>query len=304
MIKSVTVTNYLGESITLSMTNPSTSGFYIRGISGLGPCKANINIAERVMVDGGQYSSAHVNTRNIVIDLGFLFSHGIENMRHKSYKYFPLKKKLTLLFETDTRICETYGYVESNEPDIFSKDEGCQISILCPDPYFYSAGAGGVNVTVFSVTNPTFEFPFENTSLSTKTIIFGDIQRDTIKNVFYNGESEIGAHIYIHATGPASNITIYNELTREHMKIDTSRIKNLTGSEIIAGDDIIICTIKGQKSIQLFRDGTYINILNCLDRESSWFQLVNGDNSFYYIADSGVDNLQFRIESKVAYEGV
>lgn len=304
MIKSVTVTNYLGESITIDMQRPDTSGFYIKSITGLGPSKANINIAERATVDGGQYSSAHVNTRNIVIKLGFLFSHGIEAVRRKSYKYFPIKKKVTLLIETDMRTCETYGYVESNEPDIFSKEEGCQISILCPDPYFYSAGVNGVNVTVFSATIPMFEFPFMNNSLTSKQIIVGDTQRDTIKNVFYDGEAEIGANIYIHAIGAVSNPTIYNEQTRESMKIDTSLLETLTGSGIIAGDDIVICTIKGQKSIKLFRNGEYTNIINCLDRDSEWFQLVNGDNVFVYTADSGVDNLQFKIESRVAYEGV
>lgn len=133
---------------------------------------------------------------------------------------------------------------------------------------------------------------------------FGVIRLDTAKSVIYSGEIEIGVTIYIHAVGPASNVTIYDEATREVMKIDTNRLKTITGSEIVAGDDIVICTVRGQKSIYLFRKGEYINILNCLGKDADWFQLTNGDNVFRYTADMGAENLQFRVENRIAYEGV
>ena len=304
MLKSVTVTNYHGESLKLEMGRPSSSGFYIKRIEGLGPTKANINITERTTMDGGQYSSSHANSRNIVITLGFLFDNGIEDMRHKSYKYFPLKKKVKLLIETDRRTCETYGYVESNEPDIFNKEETTQISIVCPDSYFYSAGNGAKTVTLFSGVDSLFEFPFSNESLTDDEIEFGSIQRSTMGTVLYSGEADIGITIYIHAIGNVTNPTIYNLTTRESMKIDTTRLRLSTGSAIVAGDDIIICTMKGEKSIQLLREGTYYNILNCLDKRANWFQISNGDNVFMYSADSGEGNLEFRIEHKTAYEGV
>ena len=203
MIKSVTITNYLGESITLELKRPGTSGFYIESIEGLGPNKANINVVERATVDGAYYTSAHTTARNIILTLGFMFSNDIEEVRHKSYKYFPLKKRLSLVIETDTRTCEIYGYVESNEPDIFSDRERTQISIICPDPYFYSVGTGSKTVTIFSGTEPVFEFPFSNESLTDKNIIFGDIQTNETKTVFYSGDVEIGITIHIHATGNA-----------------------------------------------------------------------------------------------------
>ena len=303
-MKSVTVTNYLGESLKLEMRRPETSGFYIKKIDGLGPSKANINVTERATVDGGQYSSAHANSRNIVMYLGFVFAHGVENVRHKSYKYFPLKKRVKLVFETDTRICETYGYVESNEPDIFSSDESTQISIICPDPYFYSTVEDWGDA--FSAVEPLFEFPFSNESLSDPIIEFGYVAGDTANftNVIYKGEVEVGVNILIHAVGGASNVAIYNELTREFIKIDTSKLKASTGYEILTGDDITICTVKGQKSATLFRNGKSINILNCLDKQSSWLQLSSGDNAFIYDAETGLNNLQFRFEFRTAYEGV
>lgn len=84
--------------------------------------------------------------------------------------------------------------------------------------------------------------------------------------VVYNGDAEIGVTITIHAIGEASNITIYNTGTREVMRIDTDKLEKFTGSGIIAGDEIIICTVKGNKSITLLRNGKTTNILNCLDK--------------------------------------
>ena len=73
--------------------------------------------------------------------------------------------------------------------------------------------------------------------------------------VAYNGDAEIGVTITIHAIGEVSNITIYNTGTREVMRIDTDKLEKFTGSGIIAGDEIIICTVKGNKSITLLRNG-------------------------------------------------
>lgn len=88
------------------------------------------------------------------------------------------------------------------------------------------------------------------------------------------------------------------------MRIDTDKLEKLTGSGIIAGDNIIICTVKRNKSIKLLRNGEYINILNCLDKDADWFQISKGDNLFAYSVGSGIENLQFRIENRTIFEGV
>lgn len=304
MIKSIKITNYLGESLTLEMGSPEKSGLFIKKIEGLGPPKADINAKELATSDGGVYNSARATTRNIVITLGFLFNPTIEDMRQLTYKYFPIKQKLRFRIETDNRIAETYGYVESNEPEIFSKDEDTQISIICPDPYFYSAGKDGTQVTVFSGVEAQFEFPFSNESLTENLIEIGTLQYSTEQNIYYAGDSEVGVLITIHAIGSAGTITIYNTGTREMMKIDANKIKTLTGDGIINGDDIIVSTSKGDKYINLVRDGITKNILNALDKTSDWFQLAKGDNIFAYTATSGATNLQFKIENKLMYEGV
>lgn len=304
MIRSITVTNYLGDSIKLELARPELSGFIVESITGLGPGKANINTTEISTNDGSLFNSSRVPNRNIVISLRYLWKDTIEDTRQLSYKYFPLKKKVSLLIETDNRSAEIEGYVESNEPDIFSKEERADVSIVCPYPFFYSTENGGVQTTVFSGIEPLFEFPFSNESLTENLLEMGIIRNRTDNVVVYEGDVEIGITITIHALGEASNIAIYNTATREIMRIDTAKIETFTGSGIHAGDDIVISTVQGNKYASLIRDGQTINILNCMDKNTDWFQLSKGDNIFVYTAETGTSNLQFKIENRLVYEGV
>lgn len=305
MIKSVTVTNYLGESLKMELTNPYDSGIAITDITGIGPGKADINVTELTSSDGSLHNSSRLGTRNIVMTLRFMFAPDIETVRQKSYKYFPIKKELILTFETDNRSCYITGYVESNEPVIFEENEYTQISIVCPDPYFYSLRADS---TVFSGVVSMFEFPFsnevQNNEETERFLIMSDLQFETEQTVYYSGESEIGMTIRIRAIGTVENLTIFNTRTREFIKLDTDKLQQITGSVIIAGDEITICTVKGKKSIRLLRDGVTTNILNCMTKDSSWIQLVKGDNILAYTADSGAEKLYFSVENNVIYEGV
>ena len=304
MIKSVTITNHLDESIKLDLFNPEESGFIIKSIEGLGPVKANINFKELATNDGAIDNSARLSSRNIVMSLQFMESPTIEETRLKSYKYFPIKRNIKFLIETDSRICETIGRVETNVPTIFSNAEGCQISILCPNPYFYSAGENGTNQTIFYGTEPLFEFPFSNESLTEDLIEFGSIENRTEGTIYYDGDAEIGITIQIHAVGEAEGLVIYNTKTREIMRINDDKLKSLIGSGIQAGDEITITTSRGEKGIYMLRSGVTTNILNSLEKPIKWFQLSKGDNTFAYTASAGLTNLQFRIENKVIYEGV
>lgn len=307
MIYSFAIINYLGDRVKLELGKPEVSGFLIKSVTGLGPVKANVNTTEVVTNDGSMFNSARLSQRNIVFQLAFVetvYGETIEDIRQKSYKYFPAKKSVEIVIETDNRYVKIKGYVESNEPDIFSSQEGTQISIICPDPYFYSAGEDGNNVTDFYTIDPMFEFPFSNESLTDPLLIFGEIQIKTEGVITYHGDSEIGVVIYIHAIGPATNINIYNTETREVMMINTTKLEKLTGKGLVASDDIVINTTKGEKSITLIREGASYNILNCLDKNTDWFTLSKGDNIFAFTAETGVTNLQFRIENQVIYEGV
>lgn len=135
-------------------------------------------------------------------------------------------------------------------------------------------------------------------------IEMGSIENYKERNIWYEGDADTGIIIKIHAIGYAEHITIYNVLTRERMTIDTDKLAELMGTGIVAGDEITISTVKGNKYIELLRNGITYNILNVLDKNADWFQITKGDNVFTYVAVSGSSNLQFKILNQVAFEGV
>ena len=294
MIKTVIITNYRGESLTLELANPYSSGFAVTGINGLGPNKATINDVEVTTNDGSVFNSAKVNPRNIVLNLEFMATDPdeVEALRQKTYKYFPLKKKLTFEVITDKRHVKIFGYTESNEPVIFSKNENTQISIICPYPFFQSVTER--NRVMFYGEEPAFEFPFSNEG-EEPVLEMGYVHMVTEANVLYTGDSEVGIIITIHAIGSAKNVSIFNLDTGESMKLKV---------ELVKGDDIIISTVKGDKYVHKLQDGVETNALNCIDRDADWFLLSKGDNLFAYTAEEGLRNLDFQIQNYILYEGV
>ena len=307
MLKNVTITNYLGNEMTYSFDNPTIddkTGLFITDIEGLGPVKATVNMTQLATADGDIYNSSRLAGRNIVIKARFTYADTIEEARLMSYKYFPIGHKLKFTIETDNRIAETEGYVESNEPNIFSKESDVQISVLCESPFFASVDEDGKQQTNFSNVVAMFEFPFSNESLTDPLLEFGRIINKKENTVYYDGDAETGCVIHLHAIGTVEMVNIYNIKTGEKMVLDTDKLETLTGDKIIYGDTITISTVKGNKYISLLRNGVTYNILNILGKDTEWFQLARGDNLFAYTAEYGEENVQFMIEAQIIFEGV
>ena len=301
MIKSVKVTNYLGESLTMELRAPAKSGVAVLGVEGLNPPKANINISNLANADGGVFNSARATVRNILVYLK-PYKSDMEVGRRKIYKYFPIKRNVELTFETDQGLSvKAIGYVESNDVAVFSSNGILQISILCPSSYLESVAT---QVSVVSGIQANFTFPFMNDSLDEKLIEFGSYKRNRGTNIHYEGDAETGIKIKLSASGTATNVTIYNSATRQIMKIDTDKLQTLTGNPIIAGDVIDISTVIGNKYARLVRGGVITNILNVLERPVDWFKLIKGDNVFAYVAETGDDKISLQIENKTLYEGI
>lgn len=302
MIKSITITNFLDDSITITLDDPEPEhGLMIQSIEGLGPPHASVNTTTLATMDGSIFNSSKIEERIIILTLRLTESENgtIEDARQLTYRYCPIKKPLIFEVKTDNRTVQTVGYVASNEPDIFSENETVVISITCPSSYWETKEE---TITTFSGIEPVFEFEFSNESTTQSLLEFGDIQTSKERNIYYEGDSEVGVTITIHVVeDEVQNVSIYNTETREAMKILTSKLPD---GKFVAADDLIICTVKGSKKIQLLRDGEYTNVLNCLDKDSDWFLLNKGANLFAYTADYGMENIEFSVANKVLYAGV
>lgn len=301
MIKEIIVENHKKETLTLELSNPDPSGLYVKSVEGLGPGKATINVNEIITSDGGIYSSSRVSSRNIVLTLGMMFHPQIEDARMITYRYFPLKKPVKLTIVTDYRSLFIEGYVESNEPDIFSEEETAQISIICPTPWFYTGG--GVKYA-FSGIEDLFEFPFSNESLKTNEIVLGNIRFGTTIGMEYKGDVDTGFLMIVRFRTTMDTIVIYNVDTNQSMTLDLTKIKLITGSFLTIHDEIEISTFTGSKYVYLLRDGVRYNVIGILGKDPDWFKISKGINQFAFTAEGHEEGVTIEFQYKDVYSGV
>ena len=319
MIKLLEVYNQYGDHLVFDFNDPCKTGLILTKIDGLGPGKASINTIELATTDGAIFNSARVGARNIVLTLLFDLDHNAEDMRLLTYRFFSLKHQVKLKITTDTRISNIEGYVESNEPGIFDKWEGTQISIICPDPFFHDVGDQKELRT--EVTTSLFEIPydskhpldpalngFSNESLTEKLIEFGSLENGQNFEVKYNGDAEVGVKIEVVAEfGPISGIISFeNTDTNKEFSFDISKFTVLHPSwaaEMLVGDKLIINTRVGQKKVSIERNGYSYNMMNCVSRDSEWFMLHRGKNSFTFHIENGAENAKITFINDTLYEG-
>lgn len=307
MIESVTVVNHHGESVEMVLSNPNTSGFIVKEMSGLGPAKAHINTSSSAFLRGSQYNSAKIESRNIVLHLIMLESPSVEDNRHKLYNLFQPAQPVELIFNTTNRKSRIAGWVESNEPDIFSEMESAQVSVLCPDPYFRDATfEGGRLSKTFNSYNPSFEFPFSNESLTSKTLEVGTLEPVRSVSIDYPGDVETGVvieFVVLDAAGFNGGFEIYNETYTQRFEIDRQKLG--LGYTPSAGDRFQISTVSGDLKMTAFRPSTMetTNVTYGGKVTGGWPKLRPGDNllGVNYVAGE-IDNLT--ITADVLYGGV
>lgn len=308
MIEWVEITNYIGEKLRITLTEAEPAhGLIIKSIDGLGPPQGVINTTPIVTMDGDMFNSSRLEKRNIVMDLLFTFADLIEDSRLRTYKFFAIKRELRFEIKTDRRQAYIYGYVESNEPNIFSEQEEAQISIICPYPYFTACGPGGsVQESKFFGSEPMFEFIYENDRLNEKRTEFGQIFDDLqFRQIEYAGDVDVGIRVEIYTLDTWDYIRIFNADTRESMMIDATRITNMVGlSRITAGDRIILNTNPGSKSLKLIRNGREYNIFNALEKGCDWLKFRKGVNNIALQTNNEFDKIQLTISADILYEGV
>lgn len=277
------VKNHNGEVLNLS----TSSKYTLYKITGLQPPASIVNMANNATSDGVTVNSVRVDKRNIVLYIAL--KGDIEQSRINLYKYFPLKKTVTIYFKNGSRDVCIDGQVEFLECDLFAVRQVAQISLICPQPYFKA-----INdiVSYFSEISNLFSFPF---SMPESGVELSAITTNIRKSIINSGDIASGLVIDLYAIGTVVNPVIYDVFKRTHIKLTLI---------MEANDHIIINTNHGNKSITLIRGGVSSNVIGYMYPDSSWLTLESGDNVFTYDAESGVSNLQLTFTSSVLYGGV
>ena len=276
--------NNRGEVLTLTQ-NKNYVITLIEGITGL---QGEVNTSKRIGRDGSQKNSARAGERNIVIHIKPQFP--VEENRQKLYKFFRSGRDVRLYFSNKNRSVYIDGTVETS-PDgsLFELSQTLQVSILCPNPYFYDVDT---RIQMASRIESLFEFPF---SIEVEGIPFSEIIKENMIVISNDGDVEFGFRLEITCSDEVVDPRIYKAETGEFFGISTT---------INEGDKIILNTISGERSVTLIRNGISTNIINSIMEGSKWFTMDAGDNIFAWECVSGTNNVEFVFYPPCQYEGV
>lgn len=306
MFQSVIVTNYRGDSLEFPLVWPNDAGLLLYKIEGISPGDVTVNSQDYAVIDGGVFNSSRIGTRTITLNFYYGFSPMIETARHRAYQYFPIKEQVRLDFITDERRLSITGWVKENETQIFSEQEEGQVTIVCPDPYFYEK-----DYTSFILGDsvPEFEFPFSNESLTEPLLCFSDVGNRHVYEVRYNGDIEVGAIIRIQFNTDVDGITpivIHDVRNRTKLELDFEQIQSSTGVTFKKYGSIVICSVRGSKDIYYERFGIKTSLFGAFDIiHFPWMYLGPGQNWFAFEMDEeNYDNVTISVEHSGAYGGV
>ena len=280
-----------GEQIDMTTT---ANQYMTSEIDGLYPPAGTISTSTYAGMDGSYLNNAFIEKRNLVISFQ-MRGVGIENRRHALYRVVKPSRYIKVYYHTANIDVYTEGYVETCTVSNFSNLTSGQISIICPDIYWYSTSA---IYAYYSQITGAFHFPFPESDEPFPLGTYCKTDPITIQN---DGD-EIGFTIRIEVAAgeavpeiAAYMPTIYNADTGEYLQIK---------GEVLKGDVITITTKTGNKTITLTRNGVDSNIINRLVAGSTWLSLREGKNAFHVQAVRGVKNLKITLIHRNAYLGV
>ena len=282
MFYSLILENESGQQIDLSQT---ANRFMFSKITGLNPPAGTISTSRYAGMDGSYLNNAFIEKRNVVISFemrGF----GVEKRRHELYKVVKPSRYIKIYYATKNISVYAEGIVETCEVENFEMLTKGQISIICPDIYWYSTET---QIAEYSQILGAFHFIFPDDD---NPFPLGKYNTQNMMTVVNDGD-EVGFTLEI-SGGPATNPTLYNAETDEYMQIQ---------GEIQNGDKITITTKTGNKTVTLEREGVTTNIINRLVSGSTWLMLREGLNRFY-LRGTGLQNLKVKIIHTNAYLGV
>ena len=97
--------------------------------------------------------------------------------------------------------------------------------------------------TVFSGVEPAFEFPFSNEDVSDPLLVFGNLILSQEKNLYYDGDAQIGITLKAWFSGTVTDFKAFNLTAQQQIWLDDDKVDAILGSSIAAGDELTITTL-------------------------------------------------------------
>lgn len=281
------------DNISL-IVDGNTPGIVIESIDGIYEFKGEVLTSPYSQTHGDRYKSSRAIKRNIVVQ-GKIYDNFWDN-RQLMYRIFRLGSVGRFCYtEPDRSNRYADYYVESVDIDQDPYRGQYQISMICPDPFFYAGDPERVDLATW-LSDFTFEHDFIQSGEE-----LGHRESSMVRELTnLNGVDGIGMKITLTASGNVINPYVYLYETGERITIGTDD----NPYTLVSDARVEIETTTGKKNIMQVLNNVETRINEYLDPNSSFFQLGAGVNTIGYNADSGAEYLNVHIEYKMRFLGV
>lgn len=267
----------------LSLTN--NSRFKLSNVDGITTANVDISSSTVSSMDGDFINNKRTTPRSIVLDLAI--ENDVENTKRYILKYIKAKQKAVLKWTQNDRELQIEGVVEAIEMPRYTSSTIMQVTIYCSQPYWEDVDFLVQEISEILNLHYFTDYDGDMLYFTEEGMPFGEYDTNRTKVFTNDGDVEVGLEIRIIALGEVVNPTIYKS-NGEFIGVDTT---------LNAGDEVVITTEKGHKTITL--NGN--NILSNIKERSTWLQLQTGEEEFTIDSDSGESNMYFTISYKQRY---
>lgn len=281
------------DDVQIEFSYEENADFFMISLDGAYSVSNNVVTSANTMTDGSTYQGATTKQRNIIITAEF--DSDYQNKRDFLYKCFKPKSPGTFYYKEGGEQREIDYYVETVDIDEKGVCRNATISLICPDPFFKDPADTTVTMAGWE---PRFEFIHEFTEELEE---FGVRVAELVKTIDNDSAADnIGIEVIMEALGAVRNPVLYHTQQGIHIRVGTPDFPFDMGP----GDIVRITTGTNEKNVYSIKGNQETKINEYLDEESDFIQLVHGQNTFIYDAESGVDYLNVTINYRFRYLGV
>ena len=275
----------------MTFTERDLSPFVLADADGVYDVKNSVYLSENSMIDGAVYQGSVAKYRNIVLTL--TDNKAYQSDRDRLNQLFKDKEPGTLYFrEGDNPTRKIEYIVESMTSTGKQGKRDHQISLICPDPFFYDVDDQEEKMASWV---SAFEFEKEFDAAGFEFGYQTDERLKTITNEY--AEDNTGMTIIMTCSGAVVNPSVTRVESNEAIYVGSSA----KPFEMQAGDVLTITTATGNKHVTLTRGGATSEVNQYLTEDSVFIQLMRGDNTIGYDADSGAANLSVEVQYRLKY---
>ena len=255
--------------------------FVLTNADGLTSATVGITATEIANGDGTIINNARTQPRAIVLYITIPQGKNVEAVKRDIMRVIKPMQTGALQWNYENRNVEIAATVETVTMPRFTQQTIMQITFYCAQPYWTDAE---YILQQLSTVLPLHKFDL---AIPETGIVFDVYNTEMTKSFSNDGDAAIGCMITIIAIGAVTNPLLER----------SDGLYFGVNVPMVAGDEIVINTVKGKKSVT--KNG--VNIIDKIKPGSTWLQLETGENVFTMSDDIGESNMYFTFSYKQQY---